>query len=71
MSRKMDTMKYGTIFGAIMFKIGLALLCMILAVGSIDGPTGHEMNNWGQCFAFMFAGLFFGIWGLMTGTIDE
>ena len=53
-----------------MFKIGLALLCMILAVGSIDGPTGHEMNNWGQCFAFMFAGLFFGIWGLMTGTID-
>ena len=64
-------MKYGTIFGAIMFKIGLALLCMILAVGSIDGPTGHEMNNWGQCFAFMFAGLFFGIWGLMTGTIDE
>ena len=71
MSRKMDTVKCGTIFGVIMFKIGLALLCMILAVGSIDGPTGHEMNNWGQCFAFMFAGLFFGIWGLMTGTIDE
>ena len=71
MSRKMDIVKCGTIFGAIMFKIGLALLCMILAVGSIDGPTGHEMNNWGQCFAFMFAGLFFGIWGLMTGTIDE
>ena len=54
-----------------MFKIGLALICMILAAGSIDGPTGHEMNNWGQCFAFMLAGLFFGIWGLMTGAADE
>ena len=54
-----------------MFKIGLALICMILAVGSIDGPTGHEMNNWGQCFAFMFAGFFFGIWGLMTGATEE
>ena len=61
----------GTKFGVNMFKISLALLCMILAVGSIDGPTGHEMNNWGQCFAFMFAGFFFGIWGLMTGAIDE
>ena len=71
MSRKMDTVKCGMIFGAIMFKIGLALLCMILAVGSIDGPTGHEMNYWGQCFAFMFAGLFFGVWGLMTGAVDE
>ena len=71
MSRKMDTVKCGTIFGVIMFKIGLALICMILAVGSIDGPTGHEMNNWGQCFAFMFAGFFFGIWGLMTGATDD
>ena len=61
----------GTKFGVNMFKISLALLCMILAVGSIDGPTGHEMNNWGQCFAFMFAGFFFGIWGLMTGATDD
>ena len=67
----MDTVKCGTIFGVIMFKIGLALICMILAVGSIDGPTGHEMNNWGQCVAFMFAGFFFGIWGLMTGATDD
>ena len=71
MSRKMDTVKCGTIFGVIMFKIGLALIFMILAVGSIDGPTGHEMNNWGQAFAFMFAVFFFGIWGLMTGATDE
>ena len=54
-----------------MIKIGLALICFVLAVGSIDGPTGHEMNNWGQCFAFMFAGLVFGFWGLMTGAADE
>ena len=54
-----------------MFKIGLGLLFLILAAGSIDGPTGYEMNNWGQCFAFMIAGLFFSVWGLMTGAADE
>ena len=54
-----------------MFKIGLGLICLILAAGSIDGPTGYEMNNWGQCFAFMIAGLIFGVWGLMTGAADE
>ena len=67
----MVTKLCGMIIGVTMFKIGLALLCMILAVGSIDGPTGHELNNWGQCFAFMFAGFFFGIWGLMTGATDD
>ena len=59
------------IIGVIMLKIGLAIICLVLAVGSIDGPTGHEMNNWGQCFAFMFAGLFLGFWGLMTGAADD
>ena len=54
-----------------MLKIGLAIICFVLAVGSIDGPTGYEMNNWGQCFAFMFAGLFLGFWGLMTGAADD
>ncbi len=54
-----------------MFKIGLALICMILAVGSIDGPTGHEMNNWGQCFAFAFAGIGLCLWGLVTGAAEE
>lgn len=54
-----------------MIKIGLAIICFVLAVGSIDGPTGHEMNNWGQCFAFMFAGLFLGAWGIMTGAADD
>lgn len=61
----------GTIIGLTMLKIGLAIICFVLAVGSIDGPTGHEMNNWGQCFAFMFAGLFLGVWGLMTGAADD
>ena len=61
----------GTIIGLTMLKIGLAIICFVLAVGSIDGPTGHEMNNWGQCFAFMFAGLFLGVWGLMTGASDD
>ena len=63
-------MKCGMIFGAIMFKLGLGLVCLILAVGSIDGPTGYEMNNWGQCFAFAFAGIGLCLWGLMTGAAD-
>ena len=64
-------MKCGMSIGVIMLKIGLAIICLVLAVGSIDGPTGYEMNNWGQCFAFMFAGLFLGVWGLMTGAADD
>ena len=52
-----------------MFKLGLGLVCLILAVGSIDGPTGHELNNWGQCFAFAFAGIALCLWGLMTGAV--
>ena len=60
----------GTKFGANMFKLGLGLVCLILAVGSIDGPTGHELNNWGQCFAFAFAGIALCLWGLITGAVD-
>ena len=54
-----------------MFKLGLGLVCLILAAGSIDGPTGYEMNNWGQCFAFAFAGIALCLWGLMTGAAEE
>ena len=54
-----------------MFKIGLGMLFLIMAVGSIDGPTGHEMNNWGQAFAFMALGLMFSIWGLLSGSADD
>ena len=54
-----------------MIKLGLGLVCLILAAGSIDGPTGYEMNNWGQCFAFMFAGIALCLWGLMTGAAEE
>ena len=53
-----------------MFKLGLGLVCLILAAGSIDGPTGYEMNNWGQCFAFAFAGIALCFWGLITGAVD-
>ena len=58
-------------FIRIMIKLGLGLVCLILAAGSIDGPTGYEMNNWGQCFAFMFAGIALCLWGLMTGAAEE
>ena len=59
------------IIGVTMFKIGLAMLFFIMAAGSIDGPTGHELNNWGQCFAFMTLGLMFSIWGLLSGSADD
>ena len=59
------------IIGVTMFKIGLGLICLILAAGSIDGPTGYEMNNWGQCFAFMFAGIGLCLWGLVSGATEE
>ena len=52
------------IIGVTMFKIGLGFI-VFDTCPRFDGPTGYEMNNWGQCFAFMIAGLFFGVWGLM------
>jgi|ETNmetMinimDraft_21_1059911.scaffolds.fasta_scaffold430179_2 hypothetical protein len=47
----MKTTIYGVLF----------LMCMIFAVGSIDGPTGYESNNWLGCLGFAIAGIFFGL----------
>ena len=35
-----------------MIRITLAILSLILASASIDGPTGYESNNWLGCFLF-------------------
>jgi hypothetical protein len=45
-------------------RIGLSILFLILAVGAIDGPTGHENDNWLLCFTMMFTGIAMGIWGI-------
>ena len=29
-----------------MIRFAIFFICMILAVGSIDGPVGHESDNW-------------------------
>ena len=34
----------------------IGLICMILAVGAIDGPTGYENDNWLLCFTFAGVG---------------
>ncbi len=35
----------------------VGILSFILAVGAIDGPTGHEMDNWWACLGFTVLGL--------------
>ena len=37
----------------------IGLICMILAVGAIDGPTGYENDNWLLCFTFAGVGFAF------------
>ena len=49
----------------------LFLMSMIFAVGSIDGPTGYESNNWLGCLGFAIAGIFFGILTLANQTENQ
>ena len=37
----------------------ICLMCMLLAVGAIDGPTGYENDNWLLCFTFAGVGFAF------------
>jgi len=48
----------------IRFCIGLG--CLILAVGAIDGPTGHEGDAWHLAFMFGALGVGFMLWALPT-----
>jgi hypothetical protein len=49
----------------------LFLTCMIFAVGSIDGPTGYESNNWLGCLGFAIAGIIFGLLTLANQTENQ
>tara|TARA_B100001063_G_scaffold188914_1_gene179522 strand:+ start:210 stop:374 length:165 start_codon:yes stop_codon:yes gene_type:complete len=49
-----------------MIKFGLGLICLILAVGAIDGPTGHEGDAWHLTFIFGALGL-----GLMLRALPS
>ena len=40
-----------------MWKSGLGLVCMILAVGCLDGPAGYESNNYLGAFIFASMGI--------------
>ena len=40
-----------------MIRLSLAIVCMILAVGAIDGPTGHEGDNFTLAFMFAITGI--------------
>lgn len=35
----------------------VGFICLILAVGCIDGPTGYEKDNWLGFFAFTAIGI--------------
>ena len=54
----------GTKFGANMFRFVLGFIFIILAVGAIDGPTGHEGDAWHLAFIFGALGLGLMFWAL-------
>ena len=58
----------GTRFGANMFRFSLGLIFLILAVGAIDGPTGHEGDAWHITFIFGALGLGLMLWSLQKVT---
>ena len=54
----------GTIIGLTMLRFCLGLVCLVLAVGAIDGPTGHEGNAWHLTFIFGALGAALMVWAL-------
>lgn len=63
LSKNMSAM-VGMKFGVNMLRFGLGLIFIILAVGAIDGPTGHEGDAWHLTFIFGALGLGFMLWAL-------
>ena len=47
-------------------RIGLSILFLILAVGAIDGPTGHEGDNFTLAFMFAITGIVLGVWSISS-----
>jgi peptidoglycan/LPS O-acetylase OafA/YrhL len=52
------------IIGVIMLRFCLGLVCLVLAVGAIDGPTGHEGDAWHLTFIFGALGAALMVWAL-------
>ena len=61
----------GTKFGVNMFRFILGLIFVILAVGAIDGPTGHEGDAWHLTFIFGALGLGLMLWSLQAVADNE
>jgi|TARA_Y100001937_G_C6974548_1_gene264892 hypothetical protein len=49
----------------------LMILCAIISAGSIDGPAGHENDNWAQCFVFGVLMLIFGYLSIWLSNKGE
>ena len=49
-----------------MIRISLAIVCMILSVGAIDGPTGHDGDNFTLAFVFAITGITLGVWSILS-----
>ena len=47
------------------------ILCAIISAGSIDGPAGHENDNWAQCFVFGVLMLIFGYLSIWLSNKGE
>jgi len=54
-----------------MFRFVLGLIFVILAVGAIDGPTGHEGDAWHLTFIFGALGLGLMLWSLQAVADNE
>ena len=54
----------GMIIGLTMLRFCLGLVCLVLAVGAIDGPTGHEGDAWHLTFIFGALGAALMVWAL-------
>ena len=54
-----------------MIRITLAILSLILASASIDGPTGYESNNWLGCFLFFTTGIALIFWTVLEKVLLE
>jgi hypothetical protein len=54
-----------------MIRLSIAFIACILAVGSIDGPTGHEGDNWSMCFSMMGLALAMLVWYVKRPSYND
>ena len=54
-----------------MIRFAIFFICMILGVGSIDGPVGHESDNWIGFWIFTIVGFTAGISAILSGKLSQ